>query len=173
MDKDNHLISTPNPRAGWGRRVLFGGVVLAALAGVGVATAVSSDFGRGHGMGGYGMRAGMGADFAEYRLEKMLESIQATPEQTEKVKSIFGSARDELLPMAESLRGTREEVARILAAPTLDRAAAETLRSVRVAALDTASRRITTALLDVADVLTPEQRAKLVEHFKERGLHRP
>ncbi len=73
--------------------------------------------------------------------------------------------------MARELRGTREEVAKIIGAPTIDRAAAEKLRSERIATLDEASKKAMTALLDAADVLTPEQRAKLLEHFKERRSH--
>jgi Spy/CpxP family protein refolding chaperone len=74
-------------------------------------------------------------------------------------------------PVFRDFRDTHEAVAEIIAAPTIDRAAAEKLRSERIAAIDAASRKMTTALVEAAEVLTPEQRAKLVEHFKERRSH--
>ena len=47
----------------------------------------------------------------------------------------------------------------------------EELRAERVPAIDEASRKMTAAILDAAEVLTPEQRKELVEHFEERGGH--
>ena len=47
-------------------------------------------------------------------------------------------------------------------------AAAESLRQQMMAQHDQASRRVTQAMLDVARVLTPEQRAKLGERMRER-----
>jgi protein CpxP len=60
----------------------------------------------------------------------------------------------------------------LLGAATIDREAAEKLRAERIAAADEASRKLTTALLDAAEVLTAEQRAELLEHFEDRGWHR-
>ena len=54
----------------------------------------------------------------------------------------------------------------------IDRGALEGLRSDQLQAADTASRRLTQALADVAEVLTPYQRQKLAEHVRHRrGWH--
>lgn len=147
--------------AGWARPVLVGGVALAALVGVGLAGAI------GQGMGGR-----MGAEFAQYRLERMLERVEATPDQTQKVKTIFEAARDDILPLTEGFRSARQEAVQILTAPAIDRAAAETLRAGRVAAMDAVSKRLTTAVLDVAEVLTPEQRAEVADEIRANHMDR-
>jgi Spy/CpxP family protein refolding chaperone len=56
----------------------------------------------------------------------------------------------------------------IFAAPTVDAAAAESLRQQLLAQHDQASKRVLQAMLDVSKVLTPEQRAKLAERIKQR-----
>jgi periplasmic protein CpxP/Spy len=159
-------------RKGWGRWIAIGGVAALALGGIGIAGAMSNDFG-GYGMGGFGgpMRhMAMGA-MGEHGIENMLDQIDATPDQEKKVWAIIDAARADIRPVVRELHGTREDVAEIIGAPTIDRAAAEKLRSERIATLDEASKKAMTALLDAADVLTPEQRAKLLQHFKERQSH--
>ena len=56
----------------------------------------------------------------------------------------------------------------IFAAPTVDAAAAESLRQQMLAQHDQASKRMLQAMLDVSKVLTPEQRAKMAERAKQR-----
>jgi protein CpxP len=160
-------------RKGWARRALIGGVTaIAAIGAIGLAVAASSDFGRGFGMGGGHMtRAHMGMGFGGHGMGQVLDQIDATPEQEDRLWAIIDGARSELRPAFREFRDTREAIAGILAAPTIDRAALEKLRSERVASIDQASRKMTTALAEAAEVLTPEQRAKLVEHLKERGSH--
>ena len=89
------------------------------LAGAGIAAAMSSDFG-GRVMGGFGghmMHARMGGmGFGERRLDYMLEEIDATPEQSTKLKAIIEAARTDIMPMAEGFGGTREEIAKLLGA---------------------------------------------------------
>lgn len=182
MENENQ--DTPNTsvegkgstQKGWGRSIVIGGVALVALAGVGLAAARSADFGWEHGgrhfgMGGHMDRASMHGrgGFGEHRLERLLEEIDATPEQSEKLKAIFGTARGNIAPMMEGMMDARESAVEIIGAPTIDRAAAEKLRSDRIAAIDAASRTMTAAILEAAEVLTPEQRADLMAHFKERG----
>ena len=48
-----------------------------------------------------------------------------------------------------------------LAAPTVDRAKLETLRADQMKLAETATKRATDAVADIADVLTPAQRADL------------
>ncbi|WP_439500773.1 Spy/CpxP family protein refolding chaperone [Aminobacter ciceronei] len=178
--QDMQASSAPNTATGsrgWGRRIVIGGLAAAAVAGIGLAVANSGEFGDGHGMLHFGqghqmMDASMGrGGFSERRMEHMMEDIDATPEQSKKLKELFGSARDEIAPMLDDFRDTRNAAADILGAPTIDRSAIEKLRSERVAAIDAASRKMTATLVDAAEILTPEQRAKILERFNARGGH--
>ena len=182
METDNHETGVPEntvATGGWGRKLAMGSLAVVVLAGLGLASAKGGDFAAGqfgmggkHEMGGKAMHASMrGKHFGERRLDYMLEEIDATPEQATRLKEIFGSVRDEVGPVVSGFRETRGQIADLLAAPTIDRAAAETLRAERIAAIDTASRQMTAAILDAAEVLTPEQRAQLAKHFNERGGH--
>jgi Spy/CpxP family protein refolding chaperone len=53
----------------------------------------------------------------------------------------------------------------VISAPSIDRARLESLRAEQVKSLDEASKRLVTAISDAAEILTPEQRAKLVAEF--------
>jgi Spy/CpxP family protein refolding chaperone len=180
------LSGTPQKKS-WGKRIAIGGIAIAALAGVGVAGALSQDYGRMQrfGMGGGDGRPGMhmqanfrhgmgfgGPGFGRHHLERMLEEVDATPEQEDKLEAIMDKLHDDVRPIMRGFRDTRDDVAKLLGAVTIDREAAEKLRAERVAAVDEASRKLTTALLDAAEVLTAEQRAELAEHFEDRGWHR-
>lgn len=175
--EDKNLASPTASEAvskGWSRRAAIGSIAaVAVVSGIGFAAARSDDFGFGmgrFGMGGHMMHGHMGGgDFMEHRIGSVLDELNATSEQEDKLWDIIDKARDEIRPTFREFRETRQEVIELLGAATIDRAAAEKLRSERIAAIDAASRKMTTALLDVAEVLTPEQRTKLVEHLKERG----
>lgn len=156
----------------WGRWLAIGAIALVGLGGLGLVAAQSDDFGRG--MHGHMMHGGMGErGFSERRLGYILDAIKATPEQSEKLKAIVSRTRDDMRSTREGFIDARDQIAEILGASTIDRAAAEKLRTERIQAVDDASKKLTTALLDAAEVLTPEQRAELLQHFKERrAFHR-
>jgi protein CpxP len=173
----NSPAATPSPDGGvasgtsWGRRVIIGAIAgIAAIGAIGFAAA-ESDFGRGFGMGRFGgggqvTRAHMGFG-GHWMMGQVLDEIDATPEQEDKLWDIIDNARGEMRPAFREFRETREEIAGILGAATIDRAALEKLRSERIATIDATSKKMTEALADAAEVLTPEQRTKLVERFKE------
>jgi Spy/CpxP family protein refolding chaperone len=91
--------------------------------------------------------------------------LDATDEQKKRLTDIATAAARDLLPMRDKMREARKQARQILTAPTIDRAALETLRAAQLAEADAASRRLAQAIADAADVLTPEQRAKLAQRF--------
>jgi Spy/CpxP family protein refolding chaperone len=180
----NQVNSSGSAPAGgsWVRRVVIGGVAAVAVVGAIGLAAAASDFGRDFGIGGFGgggfgmarhmmpVQMGMGfggMGFGGFGMGEVLDDIGATPEQEDKLWTIIDNARGEIRPAFREFRETRKEIAGILGAATIDRAALEKLRSERIATIDATSKKLTAALADAAEVLTPEQRTKLLEHFKE------
>jgi Spy/CpxP family protein refolding chaperone len=155
----------PETGANWVRRGLVAALAAAAVAGVGVTLAEGSGWGPGHGgPGGWGHG---GRGFGEHRFERMLDEVDATADQEKKIWEIVDGARGEIRPLMREFRGTREQLATLLSAPTIDRAAVEKLRVERVASIDDASKKVTDALVNAAETLSPEQRAKLAERLKD------
>lgn len=107
-------------------------------------------------------------DFVEWRIERTLRDIGASAEQIARIKEIADGARADVLPRMREMHGTREAVRDILTAPTIDREAAERLRAERFEEFEAVSERITQAMLDAAEVLTPEQREALAARMEER-----
>jgi len=146
------------------RRGLIVGLIAAGAVIVGVGVAASQPWGgSGFGHGGMG---GMGGPFmnmrAEWGVNRMLDRIDATPEQKDKVTAIVKGAMADLEPLRSGRRAFHDDAARLMKADKVDRAELEKLRAQRISQADTASKRITQALADAADVLTPKQRAELV-----------
>jgi protein CpxP len=120
--------------------------------------------GMGHGMGRMGMMGG----FMEHRFERMMDEIDATDAQQDKIWAIVDKTRSDLRPVGREFRDSRGKVAELLSAPTIDKAAVEALRVERIAAIDAASKKAVDALVEAAEVLTPEQRAELAKEIKDR-----
>lgn len=129
--------------------------------------------GPGHGPQGRGFMGGpLDPVKMDQRIERMAKhfavEVDATPEQTSKLAEIARSAAKELRPMREKIQQARKRGMELLSAPTVDRAAIERLRSEQIQAADALSKRLSQALADAAEVLTPEQRKKAAEHFQKR-----
>jgi Spy/CpxP family protein refolding chaperone len=101
-------------------------------------------------------------------LDRMLDGLNVSAAQRTQIKQIAMVAATDLKAQHEAARGMREKGMQIFTAPTVDGAAAETLRQQMSAQRDQASKRRLQAMLDIAKVLTPEQRAKIGERMKER-----
>jgi periplasmic protein CpxP/Spy len=179
-DLNNPTVTSSGAPAGrsWVRRTIIGGVAAVAVIGAIGLAAAASDFGRDFGFGGFGhggfgmgrhmmpVQMGMGMGFGGFGLGEVLD-IGATSEQEDKLWTIIDNARGEVRPAFREFRETRKEIAGILGAATIDRAALEKLRADRIATIDATSKKLTAALADAAEVLTPEQRVKLLEHFNQ------
>ena len=106
------------------------------------------------------------------RVERMVKhfavQVDATPEQKDKLTAV---ARD-MAPLRGKMKAARTRGIDLTAAPTLDRAAIKKLRTEQIALADTSSKRVTQAMADTAEVLTPEQRRKLAERAQKFGERR-
>ena len=100
----------------------------------------------------------------EERIERFIKhvavEVEASPEQTERLTAIAKSAARDLAPLRAQGAEMRKQGLALFAAPTIDRNAVEQHRAKRMQHADATSRRITQALADAAEVLTPEQRQK-------------
>ena len=157
-------------------RLLLAGLVLAAASTfVLTANAAPADGPgmRHHGghMAGGDMAGGpmMGGGLLGGRhIERVLDAVNATPEQRSQITQIMESARTDLRAQREAGRGLHEQTRALFVQPTVDARAAETLRQQMLAQHDQASKRTMQAMLEASRVLTPEQRAKLGERVAQR-----
>lgn len=101
-------------------------------------------------------------------LDRLLDEVQATPAQRAQIRQIAGAARDDLRQLRQSAPDLRKDTLNVLTQPSIDTGAAEQARQKMLAQHDAMSKRTLTAMLDVAKVLTPEQRAQLGEKLKAR-----
>jgi periplasmic protein CpxP/Spy len=169
----NQLDKKPNHKRRWaiagiGAALTAGLVTLSALGQGG-----PGSFGH-HGHHGHGRWAEMTPEEASKRIDKMvnwvLDDVGATADQKQRVAQIAKDAAQELRPMHKQHKDARSKAVDLFSQPTIDRNAIEQLRAEELQLGETVSKRISKAIADAAEVLTPEQRVKLVaEWTKRRG----
>ncbi|WP_421724819.1 Spy/CpxP family protein refolding chaperone [Bauldia sp.] len=172
------------------RRIL--GLVAGTLIAVGAAgafasSAMSDDRGwsrwAGADKGHHGMmfRASMDPAEVTERVEKMVAhlaiEIDATDEQQAQLTTIFVGAAENLMDIREQAgdRGeTATEVIELLTGPTVDPVAVEAFRAEKMGLADEASRVVAGALVEAAEVMTPDQRAEIgdrLDFFAKMSRH--
>ncbi len=126
---------------------------------------------------GGGERMGGARDFGggmlfpgaiERRVNRVLGAVDASSEQRQKVRAIIEAAGNDLYPVRQQRIDNRKQIAAALAAPSIDRGKIEQLRQERLKLDDSASKRLTDAITDAAEVLTPAQRAELAKRMERR-----
>ena len=109
-------------------------------------------------------------------LDRMLKhlyvEIDATEEQKTKLDPIVKQAAKDLLPMREQLRAGRGDAIDLLTQERIDPAAIEALRARQIQLVDDVSRRLTRAIAEASEVLTPAQRKELAAHFARHHQRR-
>ncbi|MES2098641.1 MAG: Spy/CpxP family protein refolding chaperone [Pseudomonadota bacterium] len=151
-------------------RLMAVSVFVVAAAGAAFSAHAQGHHGPGRGgPGGAGMMMFGGAPEQVGRsVDRMLDGLNATDAQRTQIKQIATAAAADLKTQRDAARGLREKGLQIFTAPSVDSAAAEALRQQMSAQHEQASKRMLQAMLDVANVLTPEQRARIGERMKER-----
>lgn len=145
------------------------GLGLVALLALGAFTAM------GHGPRRLGYHGGFHGPMTPELLEKRIDRIagwvsddlDGTPEQEAKLAAIAKSAARDLAPVRAEIASGHHELVAILSAPKVDRAALEAVRARQLALWTGASERLTAAVADAAEVLTPEQRAKAADKIAD------
>lgn len=161
-------------------RVVMTGMLLTLMAAISLSTwAQPAPPSAGMGMEGHGMHRGMHGGMGGMMfggspervgkmIDSMLDGLDATDAQRSQIKQIAAAAGADMKTQMQAGRGLHQRGMEIFAAPTVDAAAAEQLRQQMLQQHDQMSRRMTQAMVDVARVLTPEQRAKVGERMKDR-----
>jgi Spy/CpxP family protein refolding chaperone len=114
-----------------------------------------------HGMGGPDMERHM-----QERIARMMREVGGSTEQKDKLLAIAKATGEELRPLREEQRATRQRGITLLAAPQIDRAALEQARTAEMQLADRISKRMLQSMADSAEVLTPEQRLRVAERMK-------
>jgi Spy/CpxP family protein refolding chaperone len=102
-----------------------------------------------------------------HRLLDALEDVGVSAATREQVKAIFKAAREDLKGQHEQGKALRQQALQLWAAPNIDAAALDAVRKQQSVLHDRATSRMQQAMVDVGRLLSPEQRAKLVERMKK------
>lgn len=100
-------------------------------------------------------------------LHAMLGKVGASAEQQARIDGILAAASREMEAVHAGLGDAHRQLAEVLLAPAVDQGEIETLRAGQIAVIDSASRHLVAAMQEAVLVLSPEQRALLLD------LHHP
>lgn len=163
---------------GMGRGSTRGGALFIRVAAL-VAGAAGGYLGKTFAQGPFDGHGRMGAAIDPAKVDSQVErmfkhlaaEVGATPAQRDQLAVIAKAAARDLLPMRDQLQSARRQAIELAAGRHVDRAGMEKLRSDQMLLADTASKRVTQALADAAEVLTTEQRQKITLRMKQRAEH--
>lgn len=116
-----------------------------------------------------GMHRGPGGGGMMGMSPRMLDAIKATPEQRTQIRQIMDAARKDMQGQRQARQALKDEARQVFTQPNVDANAAEALRQKMQAQHDQMSKRRMQAMVDVAKVLTPEQRRQLADLRKRAG----
>ena len=151
--------TTKSPLRRWIAPIALVGAFIGGGVTLPILTAQAQEAGMHAMMGGPG-HGGMHAMMMGH-IEQMLDKVGATPGQKAKIESILHAGFASMSGAHDDMQQTHARLHALLTAPTIDRNALEQLRAAEIAHIDQASRKMVNAMADAAEVLSPQQRAKL------------
>lgn len=176
----NRFSNTEKRQRGRGMRSVVAGMAVALLGTVGIAAWAqqAGDAGNGPrggmhhrmhgGGGGPGMTFGGSPERMARGIDHMLDGLNATDAQRSQIKQIATQAAADMKAQRASGIELRQRGLQLFTAPTIDARAAEQVREQMLQQHDQTSRRAMQAMIDVAAVLTPEQRAQIGKRMQDR-----
>ncbi len=99
--------------------------------------------------------------------------ITCTADQKAKLEVVANKLVDDGLAMRDQHQGERGQMLALFAADRIDSRAVHAKVDERSAEMTAFAHRVTDALIQAHDILTPEQRAKIVAKIRERGEQGP
>jgi periplasmic protein CpxP/Spy len=103
------------------------------------------------------------------RVDRMLDSIDASADQKTRVKGTIARLRPQLRALRAEKHKLHEAGAKALAADRVDPNEIERLRREALKLAERGSTLVSGGLVEIAQVLNPEQRRELLEHFQRHG----
>jgi len=127
---------------------------------------------RGH----YRMRGGehdpqRAKEHMQYAAGWMLNRLDVEDEARDQIQARLDAAFDELAPLMEGHREGRITWLEAMLRDDIDRGALEAQRLDAMAVAGEASEIVVSAMADVAELLTPEQRAELLDRIRDHHGH--
>ena len=121
-----------------------------------------------HGMHGRGGMMAMDPAAMNAHFDKMIAVVlpDASADQKARLKTIATALHTDIGAVHAQFPQVHQRAHALLLQANVDRAGLEALRAGEMRQLDLASRRITQALADAAEVLTPAQRARFAAHLE-------
>ncbi len=113
-----------------------------------------------------------GGMWSPKRMARMLDGVNATPEQRQQIGQIAQSLLPDLKSLHQAHRALMEKNLALLSAPVIDEAQIEQNRQQMLAQHEQLSKRMSAAFIEMAKVLTPEQRTRLAQQMKDRMARR-
>ncbi|MBI5926234.1 MAG: Spy/CpxP family protein refolding chaperone [Aquabacterium sp.] len=109
-----------------------------------------------------------GIPFGGRHLQRLLDDAKVSEVQRTQIKQFVDKAQSDLKALHEEGKSLHEQGLKLWAAPKIDAVAAEKLRQQMQAHHDKVSKRMLQAMLDVGNVLTPEQRTIVARQLEKR-----
>ena len=102
-------------------------------------------------------------------IERLSSELGANDIQREKISALVMTFTKDVRPMRHLARKIRKDIEVLLLKDTINRDEVENLRKKRLAEIDRVTSKVTLAMVEVAEVLTPEQRRKLSDKLDRMG----
>lgn len=100
-------------------------------------------------------------------VDDVLDWLDATDAQKQQVTQVVSGAVPDAMGLRDEQRALRTEFQKELKAPSVNAAALEDLRGRFMKLADAATARGLRAVVDIANILTPQQRQKAVEKWEK------